>query len=409
MKGEAAVVAVHGVTVGTLSRLNEAQDYLFRFDQGWIGMPEAPVLGQTFEDRKPQSIPSSGLPCWFAHLLPQGPWRRLLQATAGLDAQEDDDLHLLLSAGEDLPGAVTVAPADLSITGEPVFTSRDAVQPNGLAFSLAGAQAKLSVREGDSGLVAPIQGARGGRPGSFIAKFHDPRHKELPRLEFATTEWARRAGLDVHDARLVKSAAVFEPGSLPEGLDIGDGYVLLLTRFDRSPEGRIHMEDFGQLLGLPPGERQYSPSYETLAKVLALLAPADLREFVQRLVFMLASGNGDAHIKNWSVIYPDQRHPRLSPAYDLVATVTRIPKDDLALSLAGNRAFGAVDELAFTDLARETQADPSEMKAWIREARDEITRVWEEESSHLPFTTAERRSLEAHMGSVPLLRPATRP
>ena len=45
---------------------------------------------------------------------------------------------------------------------------------------------------------------------------------------------------------------------------------------------------------------------------------------------MLPSGiisfrNGDAHLKNWSLIYPDRRRARLSPAYDLVCTAVHLP------------------------------------------------------------------------------------
>lgn len=35
------------------------------------------------------------------------------------------------------------------------------------------------------------------------------------------------------------------------------------------------------------------------------------------------------HLKNWSLLYPDQRTPMLSPAYDLVATVPYIADDQL--------------------------------------------------------------------------------
>jgi len=48
---------------------------------------------------------------------------------------------------------------------------------------------------------------------------------------------------------------------------------------------------------------------------------ADLREMNRRLVLNVLLGNGDAHIKNWSIIYDNPTHPRLAPAYDLVFTV----------------------------------------------------------------------------------------
>lgn len=60
---------------------------------------------------------------------------------------------------------------------------------------------------------------------------------------------------------------------------------------------------------------------------------ASLREAVRRTVFNLLVGNGDAHLKNWSLIYPDRRRARLSPAYDLVCTAVHLPDP-------GNPALG---------------------------------------------------------------------
>ncbi len=55
----------------------------------------------------------------------------------------------------------------------------------------------------------------------------------------------------------------------------------------------------------------------------------------RRLAFSLLIGNGDAHLKNWSLIYRDRRNPTLSPAYDFVSTAaygTRSGQaDDLGL------------------------------------------------------------------------------
>ena len=55
------------------------------------------------------------------------------------------------------------------------------------------------------------------------------------------------------------------------------------------------------------------------------------------------TGNGDMHLKNWSLLYPgDGRTPKLSPVYDVLSTIPYIPKDGLALSLAGEKSFKAL-------------------------------------------------------------------
>ena len=56
----------------------------------------------------------------------------------------------------------------------------------------------------------------------------------------------------------------------------------------------------------------------------------------RRLVFNVLMGNGDAHIKNWSLIYDNPLRPRLAPAYDLVSTVAYTTHDtSIALNMAG--------------------------------------------------------------------------
>jgi serine/threonine-protein kinase HipA len=76
---------------------------------------------------------------------------------------------------------------------------------------------------------------------------------------------------------------------------------------------------------------------------------------VRRLVFSVLIGNGDMHLKNWSLLYPDGLTPVLSPAYDFVPTFLYIPGDKLALSFGGSQSLNeiTVDQIRrFTDTAR---------------------------------------------------------
>ncbi|WP_438036254.1 type II toxin-antitoxin system HipA family toxin [Sorangium sp. So ce204] len=289
-------VRLGSVRVGILECFND-WDYRFSFDDSWLRTTDAPVLGQLFEDRKPGDIESTGnLICWFDHLLPQGPLRRAVAKQARCD--EDDEFDLLQILGEDLPGAVVLVPC-LPRLSRDSSVSRVQAPPTAeglLHSSLAGAQYKLSVREGERGLTLPVQ----GQTGSYIAKFHDPLHKELPRVELATMLWARASGISVPPCRQARIEEFIE---LPDGTPIGDGTVFLIERFDRLPGGeRVHIEDLGQVLDRPPGDPQYTGRYEHIAAVLAQLAPDDLRPYCERLVFCVLCGNTDAHLKNWSLI-----------------------------------------------------------------------------------------------------------
>ena len=78
-------------------------------------------------------------------------------------------------------------------------------------------------------------------------------------------------------------------------------------------------------------------------------------DFFRRLVFSVLIGNGDMHLKNWSLLYPDRRTPILSPAYDFVATLPNIQNDTLALSFGGSRSLTEITTeqvRRFADTAR---------------------------------------------------------
>lgn len=389
-------VRVGETRVGVLERF-EDESQVFSFDSAWLSDPERPVLGQFFEDRKPEEIRVAGPMCWFAHLLPQGPLRRAITRRAGID--EGDVFSLLYILGEDLPGAVRMLPT------RPAPVRRVPAAPPASSTTihlsaLAGVQWKLSVRPGERGLVLPLR----GETGSWIAKFHDPNFPELPRIEFATMCWAKLSGVRVPPLRLGR---VEEIAELPAGIPTGNGTIYLIERFDRGPDDlRIHMEDMGQILDRPPGDAQFHGSYEQIAAVLAAVAPQSVREYCERLVFCLACGNTDAHLKNWSVVYPDRRHAVLSPAYDIVAAVLYPPRmvgDKLALTLGGADAFESVTAASFQRLAGVSGLDFAEVEGWVRAAATRVVSGWNVHADELAYTADERRRLEAHMARVPLL------
>jgi serine/threonine-protein kinase HipA len=56
--------------------------------------------------------------------------------------------------------------------------------------------------------------------------------------------------------------------------------------------------------------------------------------------------NGDAHLKNFGVVYDDvQGEARLAPVYDLVTTSVYLAKDSLALTLNGSTKWPTAKEL----------------------------------------------------------------
>ncbi|MEM9693763.1 MAG: HipA domain-containing protein [Myxococcota bacterium] len=387
-----AIVHLHGERVGTLERLNEFQDYRFSYDPGYLAGRSRPTLGQLFMDRAPGPIETSGMLSWFAHLLPGGPWRRHLERWAKLPEGEDDDLALLCAIGHDLSGAVTIEAAREIGRFRPIYAKREAPEKGAIRFSLAGAQWKLSVRRDEGGLAVPVHDEQG----HYIAKFADPRHPLLPVVEWSVTEWARRAGLDVHHASL-ESMNSFE--ELPEGIPTHEAQWLCLTRFDRGGEDRVHIEDFAQVSDRPPTQI-YAGTAEELAALVAALCPEDGPELLRRLVFMVASGNGDAHLKNWSLIYRDRRTPRLSPAYDLVSTRVYLGADDLAVQLSGTRAFEGVNADSFDRVGRQLGWEAQRTRGLVRETADSIVTQWQNERNQLPLPAWARDAIDKQVAAA---------
>ena len=64
------------------------------------------------------------------------------------------------------------------------------------------------------------------------------------------------------------------------------------------------------------------------------------------IVINCALRNGDAHLKNFGIVYDDvQGEARLAPVYDLVTTSVYLPKDSMALTLNGTTKWASAREL----------------------------------------------------------------
>lgn len=399
----ALLVQMGGLKIGVLECFDdESQRFSFHPDYLSALSDARPVLGQLFEDRFPRSIQVDGPICWFAHLLPQGVMRRWRCRL--LNLAEDDSFGLLSALGEDLPGAVILTPSAGAMQPSrpapekpPVSAAAEGV----LRFSLAGAQWKLSARSSGRGLTTTA--ASGGT--AYIAKFHAPEYAGLPQCEYATMSWALAAGVEVPPFEL-RTVADFD--CIPPGLPTGDGSVFVVQRFDRHGDRRIHMEDFGQILDRPPGDTQYHGSYEEIAAVLRWIAPESTTAFLKLLVFNVLCGNGDAHLKNFSVLYRDGRNATLSPAYDLVSTVLYYPRgqETMALSLNGQKRFQAVNAASLGKLLSLLgceEAGRQLVRDTVRAALD----AWNRAEVRECFSAEHVARITDHLKSVPLVAEAS--
>ena len=120
---------------------------------------------------------------------------------------------------------------------------------------------------------------------------------------------------------------------------------LVLERFDYdAPSGSyLGFEDMVSLQGVT-NERKYEGSHEMVARAIAnnaspALLQSSLEQYFSSVVLSIVLQNGDAHLKNFGMLYTDPGTDdcRLSPIYDIVCTTVYIPKDRLALALARSR------------------------------------------------------------------------
>ncbi len=381
MKGEprrasALGVMLHGKQVGTILRL-AGDRQVFSFEQSYVDDETRATLSLSFKklDGGLLTTPVHArrrVPSFFANLLPEGHLREYLAGQAGVNPQRE--FFLLEVLGADLAGAVTIVSIDGTTEAEEKMQeARDRRRERRrLRFSLAGVQLKFSaIGEARGGLTIPAE----GMGGAWIVKLPSQIYEGVAENEFVMLELAREIGLVVPRIRLVP---VKEIEGLPMVAQSIRGNALAVERFDRGVGGgRIHMEDFAQVFGQFPEDKYKAVSYANIARVLwQETGQEGAYEFIRRLTFTVLIGNADMHLKNWSILYPDQRRAVLAPAYDFVSTVPYISEDKLALSLGGGRSLAGI---SFDQVRRLTEKAGMPLEpalALVRETAEAVVEKW---------------------------------
>ncbi|MFD0403007.1 type II toxin-antitoxin system HipA family toxin [Kitasatospora sp. NPDC127121] len=379
-------VLLHGSRVATLCQRGDHTR--FWFAESYLRNPGRHVLGLRFEQSLTGRYSSTlRLPAWFSNLLPEGPLREWI--AQGRDVSIEREMELLAEVGHDLPGAVQVLPVESAdeeawkddwISGVPKEEKGESEGSSPWRFSLAGVALKFSMLAQGDRLTVPAVNERG----DWLVKFPDPRFPHVPRNEYAMMSLAALVGVDVPQIRLVhRDELTGVPARMWPTEEV---WAYAVRRFDRAEDANrtpIHIEDLAQVKDVYP-QAKYQGNFETVGALIYrghdLLA---LREFGRRLAFSIVIGNGDAHAKNWSLIYRDRRIPTLSPAYDLVATAPYTDffserPEDLGLKLNGSRRFEAVRIASFARLEERIDAALGWSEAGLADiARETVRRVSE--------------------------------
>ncbi|SDO47773.1 type II toxin-antitoxin system HipA family toxin [Afipia sp. GAS231] len=399
------------VRVGTLVR-DATGTVTFEVDEQYIRLGRArPIIslawhGATEEDslkrlrtRNDKIAHGRHLPPYFDNLLPEGALLDLVEREFGTGTFDNYDV--LFRLGGDLPGAVVA----LREAGEPPpkrtagEAAREPAASKSISFSLAGVQLKFSMRGDNHRLTAP--GA--DESGDVILKLPSEKYPSLVENEFTSLQLARLAGANVAESRLVDVGSI---EGVPEGfLKLGK-HALSVSRFDRAPGNiRIHTEDFAQIAGAIDIDKYFRWNQETLMNSVKRFSAdpiGDLLEALRRLVIDMMLGNCDGHLKNWSFAYPDGRHARLSPAYDIVSTLTYLP-DTMALRFSGTKDPKIVDTGRIRRIAPFLGVDAKLLAREMRETATRALDTWPDAIKDLPAPDNIKNAILSRFGKMALV------
>jgi serine/threonine-protein kinase HipA len=380
-------------------------------DDAWEHEGQEPRLGLDFLRKRGRRLHASDLPAWFENLLPERESKLRWRLAAAFGLREGQSFDLLRVLGHDLTGAVEArghAGADIETPGAEILEEPRTVGTPGTwvrLSALAGLQLKFSMSMVNDRLTlsARSNGAQ------WIVKLAGPEYEELAEVEAATMTWAKLAGFDVPPHRVVPFDRL---DGIPPGWAEGAAPAFAVRRFDRREDGsKIHQEDLCQALDLRPrnkfGDEAPRVTFEGALRVVQdVCGESGAREMARRIGFMIASGNTDAHLKNWGLLWGDKLRPTLAPCYDLVATIAwsrlgweRTRGPELALRLGGERYFARLTEGVLQHSA--SRLGHSWGRDEIVEGIDRARDAWAGAVTSAPVRM--RTAIERHWESVPLL------
>jgi serine/threonine-protein kinase HipA len=205
--------------------------------------------------------------------------------------------------------------------------------------------------------------------GRYILKPPSTRWPELPENEHCTMMMADVAGIE----------------TVPYGLiHLASGELSYITkRIDRDEQGnKFAMEDMCQLTGRLT-EDKYKGSHEQIAKTIKQFSANplfDLTRFYELVLFSYLTGNGDMHLKNFSLFNDPQLGWKLAPGYDLLSTRLVIPEekdpDELALTLTGKKSN--FNPNLFNEFGKTIGLNPKQVhniKQNLNRKKDSITEI----------------------------------
>jgi serine/threonine-protein kinase HipA len=269
----------------------------------------------------------------FQMNLPEGALLEVIRRTIAKLVGDDDLAILRVTGGNQvgrnrfsLPGDESPHIAETPESLDELLTYPDTrdlfhelVARYALRSGISGVQPKVLLEATERGTLTSA---------GYIVKSWGTDYPCLAANEYFCMTAAKRAGLPT-----------------PEFFLSDNGGLFIMHRFDVTPDGAsIGFEDMCSLQALGTAQK-YSSSYERIAKSIrdfvsgeSLMAARE--QLFATLVLSVMLRNGDAHLKNFGVLYASSLGAvSLAPVYDVVTTTAYIKKDVPALSLAGTKKW----------------------------------------------------------------------
>ncbi len=349
------------------------------------GAPHARAVSLTMPVRLPSWNVQYGLIPIFEMNLPEGALRERLRLAFAKATGTFDKFDLLGIVGRSQIGRIRYTGKEEQLDQDVPFQSVDEIlerRRGGDLFrylidkfatfsGISGVQPKILVRDEAASAPLSASGHRLShryRGATHIVKFWE--QNEYPQLsanEYFCLKVAEKCGLEVPRYRLAE-----------------DALALVIDRFDLRPDGTYRgFEDFC-VLNARRTDEKYRGSYETsIMKRFSEFANSptigqDLERLFTLIVVNCALRNGDAHLKNFGVIYDDVAgEARLAPVYDLVTTSVYLAKDSMALTLNGSTKWPSAKELQRLGETR-MGATPANVRDILKRVADAIAATSEE-------------------------------
>ena len=294
------------------------------------------AVSLTMPVRADQYDSMSGLLPIFEMNLPEGALRERLRLQFAKTIPEFDDLDMLSIVGASQIGRLRYSTQPQLDENVPQQDLAEILKYRGSTDLFAHLLEQFAKYSGISGVQPKVLVREAKAPGKLMHRgathivktFDAGEYPELAANEFICTQGAAAAGIVTSRVRLAENRRF-----------------LVVDRFDLTTQGAyLGSEDFCVLDGRRAHGR-YDGSYEGIAKrigdFVSASALSEAREQYALLVaYCCTIENGDAHLKNFSVLYANpESEVRLAPAYDIIATTPYMPRDTLALTLASSKTF----------------------------------------------------------------------